>query len=47
VKPLVALSLHRDAVRATIERFRLDNARIFGSALVGADQEADEVGDAA
>jgi hypothetical protein len=47
VKPSVAISLHRDAVRAAIARFRSDNPRIFGSALVGADHKADEVGDAA
>jgi predicted nucleotidyltransferase len=43
VKPSVALSLHRDAVRAAAARFRSANPRVFGSALSGVDKEGSDL----
>lgn len=43
LKPSVALSLHRDAVRAAAARFRSANPRVFGSALSGADEEGSDL----
>ena len=43
VKPSVALSLHREAVRAAAARFRSTNPRVFGSALSGADEEGSDL----
>jgi len=43
VRPSVALSLHRDAVREAVGRFRSSNPRVFGSALVGADEEGSDL----
>ncbi len=43
VKPSVALSLHRGAVRAAAARFRSANPRVFGSALSGADKEGSDL----
>ena len=43
MKPSVALSLHRDAVRAAAARFRSANPRVFGSALNGADEEGSDL----
>jgi len=38
MKPSVALSRHRDAVREVASRFRTSNPRVFGSALGGNDR---------
>ena len=43
MKPSVALSLHRDAVREAAGRFRSANPRVFGSALLGADEEGSDL----
>jgi predicted nucleotidyltransferase len=43
LKPSVALSLHRDAIRAAAARFRAVNARVFGSARHGADEEGSDL----
>ncbi len=43
MKPSVALSQHRDAVRAAAARFRSTNPRVFGSALSGADEEGSDL----
>jgi predicted nucleotidyltransferase len=43
VKPSVALRLHRDAVRVATGRFRSANPRVFGSALLGADEEGSDL----
>jgi predicted nucleotidyltransferase len=39
MKPSTALALNRDAVRAALGRFRVDNPRIFGSVLHGTDHQ--------
>jgi uncharacterized protein len=43
VRPSVALSLHRDAVREAAGRFRSSNPRVFGSALGDADEEGSDL----
>jgi predicted nucleotidyltransferase len=43
VRPSVALSLHRDAVREAAARFRAANPRVFGSALFGADEDGGDL----
>jgi len=43
LKPSVALSLHRDAIRAAAARFRSANPRVFGSALAGVDEEGSDL----
>lgn len=43
MKPSTALSLHRDAVREVVTRFRSANPRVFGSALFGADEEGSDL----
>ncbi|RBP12314.1 hypothetical protein DFR50_114144 [Roseiarcus fermentans] len=43
MKPSVALSLHRDAIRAAAARFRSANPRVFGSALAGVDEEGSDL----
>ena len=43
MKPSVALRLHRDAVRVATVRFRSANPRVFGSALLGADEEGSDL----
>ena len=43
MRPSVALSLHREAVREAAVRFRSSNPRVFGSALVGVDEEGSDL----
>ncbi|MBW4699580.1 MAG: nucleotidyltransferase family protein [Aphanocapsa lilacina HA4352-LM1] len=43
MKPSVALSLKRHAVRELTERFRTVNPRIFGSVLHGTDREGSDL----
>lgn len=43
MKPSIALTLHRSSIRAAAERFRLDNPRVFGSALLGKDTETSDL----
>lgn len=37
--PSLALSLHRDAIRTAVQRYRVSNPRVFGSVLHGTDTE--------
>lgn len=39
MRPSVALSLHRDAIRNAVQRHRVSNPRVFGSVLHGTDTE--------
>lgn len=39
MKPSARLAMHREAVRAAVERHRAANPRVFGSAAVGADSD--------
>ncbi|MBS0567802.1 MAG: nucleotidyltransferase family protein [Proteobacteria bacterium] len=41
--PSQALAQQRDAVRATIARFRVANPRVFGSVLRGADRDGSDL----
>lgn len=43
MKPSEALDRHRDAVRATMARFRSSNPRVFGSVLTGCDAEGSDL----
>jgi predicted nucleotidyltransferase len=43
MRPSVALDLKRSAVRETVNRFRAANPRVFGSALLGADQDGSDL----
>jgi uncharacterized protein len=43
MKPSIALSSHRDAVREVVAQFRSANPRVFGSALSGADEEGSDL----
>ena len=43
MKPSLALSLHRNAVREAAARFRSANPRVFGSAVGGADEEGSDL----
>ena len=43
MRPSVALKLHRDTIRQTVERYRLRNARIYGSVLSGKDREGSDL----
>jgi predicted nucleotidyltransferase len=43
VKPSVALESHRAVIRAAVVRFRTENPRIFGSVIIGADQEGSDL----
>lgn len=43
MKPSVALESHRAAIRAAVVRFRTENPRIFGSVIIGADQEGSDL----
>ena len=43
MKPSVALQTHRDAIRTVVERHNARNARVFGSALHGDDQEGSDL----
>lgn len=39
MRPSLAIAQHRDAVRSTVERYRVANLRVFGSALHGDDTD--------
>lgn len=39
MRPSLALSQHRDAIRTTVQRYRVSNPRVFGSVLHGTDTE--------
>jgi predicted nucleotidyltransferase len=39
MRPAVALSQHRDAIRNAVQRHRASNPRVFGSVLHGTDTE--------
>jgi len=43
MKPSVALQTHRDAICKVVERHNARNARVFGSALHGDDQEGSDL----
>ena len=43
MRPSIALSLYRNAVREAARRFRSANPRVFGSALVGADKDGSDL----
>ena len=43
VKPSVALASHRAAVRAAAKRFRTENLRVFGSVVLGLDQDGSDL----
>ena len=43
MKPSTALDLKRAAVRETVSRFHTSNPRVFGSALLGTDEEGSDL----
>lgn len=43
MKPSHAFEMHRNAIRAVIERHRVKNARVFGSVLRGKDGEESDL----
>jgi predicted nucleotidyltransferase len=43
MKPSISLEKHRDQVREVLERFRMGNPRIFGSAARGEDTEQSDL----
>lgn len=43
MRPSAALDLHREAIRATVGRFRTANPRIFGSVLHAADEDGSDL----
>ncbi|MNG14988.1 Nucleotidyltransferase domain protein [compost metagenome] len=43
MKPSTALDLQRSAVREVVSRFRTCNPRVFGSVLLGTDQEGSDL----
>lgn len=43
MKPSIVLEKQRDAIRATVCRFRATNPRVFGSALSGLDAEGSDL----
>ena len=43
MRPSIALSLYRNAVREAARRFRSANPRVFGSALVGVDKDGSDL----
>lgn len=43
MRPSVALNMKRSAVRETASRFRVANPRVFGSVLLGTDQEGSDL----
>jgi predicted nucleotidyltransferase len=43
MKPSISLKMHRDQVREVLERFRVGNPRIFGSAARGEDTEQSDL----
>lgn len=43
MRPSTALDLQRTAVREVVGRFRISNPRVFGSVLMGTDQEGSDL----
>lgn len=43
MKPSVALERHRKAIRQAARKYRVGNARIFGSTLTGTDTDASDL----
>jgi predicted nucleotidyltransferase len=43
MKPSDALRQHRDAIRATVRRYRVANPRVFGSTALARDQEGSDL----
>lgn len=43
MKPSLALDIHREAIRAAVDRNRAANPRVFGSVLRGDDQENSDI----
>ena len=43
MRPSVSMAKHRDQVRRILERFRMDNPKIFGSAARGDDTEGSDL----
>ena len=43
MRPSIALDRQRDAVRSAVVRFRAANPRIFGSVLMGTDQDGSDL----
>jgi predicted nucleotidyltransferase len=43
MRPSAALNQQRPAVRASVERFRAANVRVFGSALNGTDRDGSDL----
>ena len=43
MRPVQALNLHRDAIRAIALRHRMTRVRVFGSVLHGTDTEASDL----
>ncbi|MBP6719468.1 MAG: nucleotidyltransferase family protein [Rhodoferax sp.] len=43
MKPSLALTTHREAIRDIVQAHRACNARVFGSVLHGADTEASDL----
>lgn len=43
MKPSEALRQHRDAIRATVRRYRVANPRVFGSTALAQDREGSDL----
>ena len=43
MKPSTALDQKRDAIRQAVRRFRVENLRVFGSVLSGADKDGSDL----
>jgi uncharacterized protein len=43
MRPSIALDRQRGAVRATVGRFRAANPRVFGSVLLGTDEDGSDL----
>lgn len=43
MRPSVALKLHRETIRQVVERYRLRNARVYGSVLHETDREGSDL----
>lgn len=43
MKPSIALNQQRDLIRATVERYRAGNPRVFGSVLHGLDKDGSDL----
>jgi len=43
MKPSAALQIHRAEIRRVVERHHAGNARVFGSVLLGEDQEGSDL----